>query len=176
MRRKIIYDCITNPGHEVIAEMERYFDSFQLITQNVDGLHRRAGNNKIIELHGNLWRVRCVEEGKTFDFLEVPLKTIPPTCQCGALIRPDVVWFGEMLPRDQLDAAFTAAQNCDVIMAIGTSAIVHPAASIPLIAKQSGAYLVEVNLEPTPLTQLADFSFQSKAGEILPKLWKFITK
>ncbi len=176
MRRKIIHECTPNPGHEIIAEMERYFENFQLITQNVDGLHGRAGNTKIIELHGNLWRVRCIEEGKTFDFLEVPLKTVPPTCQCGALIRPDVVWFGEMLPRDKLDAAFLAAQDCDVILTVGTSAIVHPAASIPILAKQSGAALVEVNLEPTPLTQLADYSFQGKAGEILPRIWKSITK
>jgi len=174
MRRKIIHDCKPNPAHETITKMEKYFDNFQLITQNVDGLHRRAGNESVIELHGNLWRVRCVEEGKIFDFEEVPLKEIPPVCSCGALIRPDVVWFGEMLPRDQLDAAFEAAQTCEVIFVVGTSGIVQPAASIPIMAKQSGALLIEVNLEPTPISTFADHSFLGKAGEVMPKLWKFI--
>ena len=174
MRRKIIHDCSPNPAHEIIAKMEKYFNNFQLITQNVDGLHKRAGNSKIIELHGNLWRVRCEEEGKTFDFMEVPLKEIPPTCECGALIRPDVVWFGESLPRDQIEGAFAAASDCEVMMVVGTSAIVQPAASIPIIAKQSGAFLIEVNLDPTPLTAIADYSAQGKAGILLPKLWNSI--
>lgn len=174
MRRKIIHGCSPNPAHETIAKMEQYFENFQLITQNVDGLHNRAGNESIIELHGNLWRVRCIEEGKTFDFNEVPLKDIPPVCPCGALIRPDVVWFGEMLPRDQLDAAFEAAQTCEVIFVVGTSGIVQPAASIPIMAKQSGAMLIEVNLEPTPISTFADHSFLGKAGEVMPKLWEFI--
>lgn len=174
MRRKIIHDTSPNPGHEIIAEMEQYFDNFQLITQNVDGLHQRAGSKNIIELHGNLWRVRCIEERKVFEFDEVPLTEIPPRCDCGALIRPDVVWFGEMLPREQLDAAFEAAQTCEVMFVVGTSAVVQPAASIPILAKQSGATVIEVNLEPTPLTDLVDYSFPGKAGKILPKLWKFI--
>ena len=176
MRRKIIHDCIPNPGHKTIAEMEKYFQDFQLITQNVDGLHARAGSKKIIELHGNLWRVRCIEEGKTYEFHEVPLKEIPPHCSCGGLIRPDVVWFGEMLPRDQLDAAFEAAHSCEIMFVAGTSGIVQPAASLPILAKQSGATLIEVNIEPTPISSFADYSFQGKAGEVLPKLWNFITK
>jgi NAD-dependent deacetylase len=176
MRRKIIHDCKPNPGHEIIAKMEKHFDDFQLITQNVDGLHRRAGNESVIELHGNLWRVRCTEEDKTFDFMEVPLSEVPPKCECGALIRPDVVWFGEMLPPNQLEGAFGAAESCQVMFVVGTSAIVQPAASIPVAAKQSGAHVVEVNLEPTPLTTLADYSFHGKAGEVLPKLWEFLVK
>jgi NAD-dependent deacetylase len=176
MRRKIIHDCTPNPAHKTIAQMEQYFDNFQLITQNVDGLHKRAGNSKIIELHGNLWRVRCVEEGKIFNFMEVPLKNIPPSCDCGSLIRPDVVWFGESLPRDAIDNAFAAAQDCDVMLVVGTSGIVYPAASLPMVAKQSGATVLEINLEPTPFTDLVDHSFLGKAGEILPKLWKSIKK
>jgi NAD-dependent deacetylase len=174
MRRKIIHDCSPNPAHDTIAEMERYFENFLLITQNVDGLHRRAGNSKIIELHGNLWHVRCMDEGRTFDFMEVPLKNIPPTCDCGALIRPDVVWFGESLPREAIDDAFAAAQDCNVMLVVGTSGVVQPAASLPIVAKNSGAVVIEVNLEPTPFTQLVDHSFLGKAGEVMPDLYKFI--
>ncbi len=174
MRRKIIHDCKPNPAHETIAEMEEYFDDFQLVTQNVDGLHNRAGNTKIIELHGNLWRVRCVAEGKTFEFMEVPLKKIPPTCDCGALIRPDVVWFGEPLPGEAIDDAFAAAHDCSVLLVVGTSGVVQPAASLPIVAKNSGAVVLEINLEPTPFTEFVDYSFMGKAGEVLPKLWKFI--
>lgn len=176
MRRKIIHDTKPNPAHKTIAEMEKYFDNFNLITQNVDGLHNRAGSKSIIELHGNLWRVKCIEEDKKFEFLEVPLSKIPPKCDCGALIRPDVVWFGEMLPQDQLEAAFEAAQKCEVMFVVGTSAVVQPAASIPILAKQSDATVIEVNLEPTPLTALVDYSFTGKAGEVLPNLWKHIIK
>jgi NAD-dependent deacetylase len=178
MRRKIIHDCKPNPAHETIAKMDGYFDDFLLITQNVDGLHQRAGSSSehTLELHGNLWRVRCMEEGKTFDFMEVPLKSIPPICDCGALIRPDVVWFGESLPMGALEDSFNAAQACDVLFVIGTSGIVQPAASIPIVAKQNGAFLIEVNLEQTPYTELADHSFLGKAGEILPELWQFIRK
>jgi NAD-dependent deacetylase len=176
MRRKIIHNCSPNPAHDTIADMEQYFENFLLITQNVDGLHRRAGNTKIIELHGNLWHVRCLEEGRTFDFMEVPLKIIPPTCDCGALIRPDVVWFGESLPREAIDNAFAAAQDCDVMLVVGTSGVVQPAASLPVVAKNSGAVVIEVNLEPTPFTDLVDYSFLGKAGEVLPDLWRFIKK
>jgi NAD-dependent deacetylase len=175
MRRKIIHDTKPNPAHDTIAEMEKYFDNFNLITQNVDGLHNRAGSKNIIELHGNLWRVKCMAEGKKFEFLEVPLSKIPPKCDCGALIRPDVVWFGEMLPQEQLEAAFEAAQKCEVMFVVGTSAVVQPAASIPIIAKQSGAIIIEVNLEPTPLSTLADHSFIGKAGEILSELWEKVS-
>lgn len=174
MRRKIIHDCKPNPAHETIAEMEKYFDNFQLITQNVDGLHNRAGNLNIIELHGNLWRVRCLEENRTFMFMEVPLKKLPPTCECGALIRPDVVWFGESLPREAIDNAFAAAQDCTVMLVVGTSGIVYPAAALPKVAKQSGATVIEVNLEPTPFTEFVDQSFMGKAGDVLPKFWEFI--
>ncbi len=176
MRRKIIHDCKPNPAHETIAEMEKYFHNFQLITQNVDGLHNRAGNKNIIELHGNLWRVKCMAEGKKFEFMDVPLKEIPPKCACGALIRPDVVWFGEQLPRDAMEGAFSAAQDCEVMIVVGTSGIVQPAASLPIIAKQSGAKLLEVNLDSTPFSALADCSIQGKAGEMLPKLWMSIKK
>ena len=124
----------------------------------------------MVELHGNLWRVRCLEEGKTADLQEVPLQTIPPRCACGGLLRPDVVWFGERLPSDAIQEAFRAAESCDVMLVVGTSALVQPAASLPLASKERGAYVVEVNLEPTWLTAVADESHHGKAGELLPEL------
>ncbi len=172
-RRQLIAKCQPNPAHHAIAFLERGSAEFLLITQNVDGLHRLAGNVRMVELHGNLWRVRCTEEEKTRENLDVPLPAIPPRCECGALLRPDVVWFGEALPPEALQKAFEFAESCDVFLMVGTSALVQPAASLPAIARRRGAYLVEVNLEPTPLTPLAHESYHGKAAEILPGLLAF---
>jgi len=169
-RRQLIAKCRPNPAHSAIAALEGRFQDFWLITQNVDGLHRMAGSRRIVELHGNLWRVRCLEEEKTTEQHDVPLREIPPRCACGGLLRPDVVWFGEALSPDAIREAFEAAESCDVMLVVGTSALVQPAASLPLVSKEHGAYVVEVNLEPTPLTALADESHHGKAGEILPRL------
>jgi NAD-dependent deacetylase len=124
----------------------------------------------MVELHGNLWRVRCLQDGRITEKLDVPLETIPPRCECGGPLRPDVIWFGEALPSEALDRAFEAAESCDVFLVVGTSAVVQPAASLPRVARNTGAYVVEVNLEPTPLTPIAHESHHGKAGEILPKL------
>jgi NAD-dependent deacetylase len=172
-RRQLIARCQPNPAHHVIAALERNAPEFLLITQNVDGLHRKAGSIRLVELHGNLWRVRCAREGRTTENFEVPLRETPPRCECGALLRPDVVWFGEALPADALRKAFDAAQSCEVFLVVGTSAVVQPAASLPMIAREHGAYVVEVNLEPTPLTSLVHESHHGKAGEILPRLLGF---
>ncbi len=169
-RRQRIARCRPNPAHHAIAWLERRAPEFLLITQNVDGLHRRAGSVRMVELHGSLWRVRCLAEGKTAENLEVPLRPIPPRCACGGLLRPDVVWFGETLPAEALHAAFGAAESCDLFFVVGTSALVQPAAWLPVIARRRGAYVVEVNLEPTPLTSLAHESHQGKAGALLPEL------
>jgi len=169
-RRQLIARCQPNSAHHAVAFLERHAREFLLITQNVDGLHRLAGSLRMVELHGNLWRVRCLEEGKTTENLAVPLPAIPPRCDCGALLRPDVVWFGEGLPPAALREAFDCAERCDVFLVVGTSAVVQPAASLPVIARRRGAYVVEVNLEPTPLTPLAHESHQGKAAEILPAL------
>ncbi|HSD51347.1 MAG TPA: NAD-dependent deacylase [Candidatus Methylomirabilis sp.] len=169
-RRQLVAKCQPNPAHHAIASLERQAQKFLLITQNVDGLHRLAGSVRMVELHGNLWRVRCLQDGSITERLDVPLETMPPRCECGGLLRPGVVWFGEALPPEALHTALEAAESCEIFLIVGTSAVVQPAASLPRIARNKGAYVVEVNLEPTPLTPIAHESHHGKAGEILPKL------
>ena len=168
-RRGLIAPVKPNPAHRMIARFEEHFPQFTLITQNIDGLHQKAGSRKVIELHGNIWRVRCTREGRVTENREVPLSEIPPKCPCGALLRPDVVWFGEALPEDALQEATNAARQCQIMLVVGTSAVVQPAASLPIIAKEHGASVIEVNVEPTPITPLADQSLLGPAGEILPR-------
>ena len=170
-RRQLIARCEPNAAHRTLAEMEEFFPNFTLITQNVDGLHQAAGSKRVLELHGNIWRVRCTAEGTVTENREVPLKEIPPRCGCGALLRPDVVWFGEPLPAEALEAAYRAAQNCDVMLVIGTSAVVQPAASLPIVALRSGTYVIEINPQETPLSPLVHESIRGPAGVELPKLW-----
>jgi NAD-dependent deacetylase len=169
-RRGVIGKAEPNPGHLAIAELERIFPHFSLITQNVDGLHCRAGNSKVIEIHGNLWQLRCVRDGRVQEDYRSPLPKLPPLCECGALLRPHVVWFGEPLNQGDLAQAYDTIKESDLLLVVGTSAIVQPVASFPLIAKKAGAMVIEVNREPTPLSSLADASFQGRAGEILPAL------
>ena len=170
-RRTLIGKKEPNPGHLVLSRWERHFSSFDLITQNIDGLHQKAGSTNILELHGNIWKVRCVEEGSITENHNTPLEEIPPHCpDCGALLRPHVVWFGESLSSSVIQNAFLLSSNCEVMFVIGTSAMVQPAASLPLSASQTGAKVVEINPDPTPLTAYSDFSFRGKAGEILPML------
>ncbi|MCS7286571.1 MAG: NAD-dependent deacylase [Anaerolineae bacterium] len=171
-RRQIIARSKPNPAHRTLAEMEEAFPHFTLITQNVDGLHQAAGSKRVLELHGNIWRVRCVKEGIVMENREVPLREIPPRCPCGALLRPDVVWFGEALPSDVLEEAFRAAGECEIMLVIGTSAVVQPAASIPLVAFRRGAAIVEINPQETPLSPYATETVRGKAGETLPLLWE----
>ncbi len=173
-RRGLISRAEPNPAHVVIAEMENHYPHFGLITQNVDNLHRRAGNKNIIKLHGDIWKVKCIEEGKKFDFCEVPLKEIPPRCKCGSLIRPDVVWFGEAMPVKEVTNAFSLAEECDVMLVVGTSALVQPAANLPFAAKAKGTSIIEINLAATPVSTIADVSLLGKAGETLPELWRLV--
>ena len=170
-RRQLIARCEPNAAHRTLAEMEEFSPNFTLITQNVDGLHQAAGSKRVLELHGNIWRVRCTAEGTVTENREVPLKEIPPRCGCGALLRPDVVWFGEPLPAKVLETAYRAAQSCDVMLVIGTSAVVQPAASLPIVALRSGAYVIEINPQETPLSPLVHESIRGPAGVELPKLW-----
>jgi NAD-dependent deacetylase len=169
-RRQIVAGKDPNPAHLGITRLDEALPDFVLITQNVDGLHARAGTKRIIELHGNIFRLRCTEEGHVIDNYDVPLPEIPPRCRCGALLRPDVVWFGEPIPEGVLTSAFEASRACGLMLVIGTSAVVQPAASMPLLAKQAGASVIEVNPDPTPLTPYVDISLQGKAGEIVPVL------
>jgi NAD-dependent deacetylase len=170
-RRELIANCAPNQAHLTLAEMEKSLPDFALITQNVDGLHRRAGSQKVVEFHGNLWDVRCTVEGTVREYRDVPLPEVPPHCQCGALLRPNVVWFGESLPEGAIAAAQEVAMSCDLMLVIGTSGVVHPAASVPLWAKQGGAYVMEINVQRTPISAYADEVILGPAAVEVPKLW-----
>jgi NAD-dependent deacetylase len=156
-----------NPGHLALVEMEKRAPQFLLVTQNVDGLHARAGSGRLIELHGNLHRFRCFENNCASDNFDVENGRCRSCC---GNLRPDIVWFGEMLPADGLESAVAAAAKCDVFFSIGTSSVVYPAADLWRRAKEGDAIVIEINKDPTPLTPLADHSFLGKAGEILPAL------
>ena len=117
---------------------------------------------KIVEIHGNLWRVRCTRDGSTSMLMDVPLQEIPPRCKCGALLRPDVVWFGESLPDDALDRSFRALEMCDTLIVVGTSGAVYPVASFPETVKGNGGFVIEVNTEETPISQIADVALYGK--------------
>src|ERR1700736_5644540 len=155
-RRQQALKAEPNTGHLALAEMERRAFEFLLVTQNVDGLHARAGSEQIVELHGNIHRFRCFDKNCTTDNFDVK----HGRCRsCGGNLRPDVVWFGEMLPTDALQAAIDAAETCDAFFSIGTSSVVYPAADLWRRAKECGAIVIEINKDPTPLTPLADHSF-----------------
>ncbi|MFQ6100108.1 MAG: NAD-dependent deacetylase [Anaerolineae bacterium] len=172
-RRGLIGACVPNAAHETLAEMEAALPGFTLITQNVDGLHQAAGSRNVLELHGNLWRVRCTGCGKVSEDRRAPLPEIPPRCpECAGLLRPDVVWFGESLPQEVLEAAWAAAARCWLMLVIGTSAVVQPAASLPLVALRNGAHLVEVNPAETPLSAHAHEVLRGPAAELLPRWWE----
>lgn len=174
-RREIVHNCEPNPGHLAIAEFEKYFDKVTVVTQNIDGLHARAGSNEIFEVHGNIERNYCVECKTFYDSPEIKESETTPKCEkCGGLIRPDVVWFGEALPMDIFSAGERAAEQSDICFIVGTSAVVYPAAYIPISAKQSGSYLVEVNVDKTEISSSVDLSLQGKSGEILPEIMKIV--
>ena len=173
-RRSLIGACQPNAAHRVLVEMAALLDDFTLITQNVDGLHRLAGSKKLVELHGNIWGLRCTAGCRPpWEDRTVPLPELPPRCpSCGALARPDVVWFGESLPGDALDAAFAAVRRCQLMLVVGTSALVNPAASLPLMALERGAYVVEVNPHPTPLSAVVNEAIRQPAADALPAWWR----
>ncbi len=175
-RRNIISNTKPNAGHEAITKFEKYFD-VTVVTQNVDNLHGRAGSKSIYELHGNIERNFCIQ-CRTFynknNFNST--QNVPKCSSCGGMIRPDVVWFGENLPQDVFSKAEQKAKECDICFIVGTSAVVYPAAYIPITAKQNGAYLVEINIEPTEITTSVDCSITGKAGEVLPELFGIVNK
>ena len=163
-----------NPGHYALAEMAKHIPEFTLITQNVDGLHRMAGSPRVIELHGNIQRVRCSECGMITETWGDDTAAVPRCTACGGMLRPDVVWFGESLPRAELESAVEAARTCEVYFSIGTSGVVQPAAALAHSAKNRGAVVVEVNAERTPLTPKVNFALHGKSGEVLPELVKAV--
>lgn len=176
-RRGIIARAQPNPGHRALAELERRAsglpggrESFTLITQNVDGLHERAGSRNVAKLHGDIWLLRCVGCGREERNEQVPLADLPPCCECGALLRPGVVWFGEPLPPDEWERAEQACRRAQVFLVIGTSAVVYPAAGLADVARQAGAKLAIVNPEPTPLDSVADWVLRGPSGDILTRL------
>ena len=168
-RRRIIDKAAPNHGHLALAEIERQKDKFTLITQNIDGLHQVAGSQNIIELHGNIWETRCEQCGFISKNYEVPLPQLPPKCsKCSENARPNVVWFGEIIPMELIDAALLSIEEADLMMIIGTSGVVEPAASMGLLAKQSDKKVLEINLDETPNTSIYDISIQAKSGAVLP--------
>ncbi|HEY7512092.1 MAG TPA: NAD-dependent deacylase [Vicinamibacteria bacterium] len=168
-RRETVAACAPNPAHRALAALEGRVPEFLLATQNVDGLHARAGSRRLVELHGSLWRVRCTGCGEVAARRE-PFPELPPRCRCGSVLRPDVVWFGETLPVEALQRAFTAAREAQVVLVVGTSSLVHPAAAIPEAALFAGACVVEVNPEPTPLSDRATVSLRGRAADVVPWL------
>ena len=164
-----------NPAHYALSGLEKLLPRFLLITQNVDNLHRRAGSREIVELHG------CIERYRCFDYAHKAQESTdwgdePPLCHCGSLIRPDVVWFGEPLPETELECAFGETQRCDVLLAIGTSGLVHPAAQLPSLAKQIGAYVIEINVRSSGITHTADLFLEGESGKILPEIVALVGK
>lgn len=165
-RRNFLEELTPNPAHHEIARWQDRFAEFTLVTQNVDGLHQKAGSRDVVELHGNIWRARCAVCGFTHDMSQAKR---PDAClECGDRLRPDVVLFGEMLPPGAFEFAAARAHSCELCFVVGTSALVYPAAGLPEIARSAGAYIVEVNPERTPLSSLCDEVLTGKAGEVLP--------
>ncbi len=173
LRKQVMTAIRPNAGHEAIVALERFY-RVSVITQNVDNLHQRAGSSVVHELHGNIERNFCSGCGKFYADAALRLETVPvPICPgCSGAIRPDVVWFGELLPAAEWDASVDAARWADIFFCVGTSGVVYPAASLPSVARQAGAMVVEINVEPTDLTPSMDESLFGPAGEVLPGIVK----
>lgn len=169
-RRELIGQAKPNPGHIALVKMSLRVPQFTLVTQNIDNLHQEAGSQDVLELHGNIQRTKCFGEGViVMEWVETG--DVPPLCpHCGDRLRPDVVWFGESLPGEILEQAIAAAAQCDILFSVGTSGLVHPAASIPLLAREHGALTVEINPQHTPLTPYMSYHLAGPSGEILPAL------
>lgn len=171
MRRRNMQSVRPNPGHFAIAEMERAFQEVVTITQNIDGLHQRAGSTRVLEVHGSLWRAHCLDHcGAVVEPFPWPAPEVPPPCRCGSILRPSVVLFGELLPEGAMEEATAHAATCDVCLVVGTSGAVWPAAGIPLVARRAGKLTVEVNPVETELTSELDLALRGPSGEILPRL------
>jgi NAD-dependent deacetylase len=170
-RRTIVHTVQPNAGHRALVEMETMFPRVTVVTQNIDNLHRRAGSSRVIELHGNIERNYCLQCGTQYgEGIVLRPDSVPSCPRCGGLVRPDVVWFGEMLPEDAWEEAVRACESADILISVGTSAVVYPAASLPLAAKRAGSFILEINPDPTPLTPSADEYLPGPAGTVLPLL------
>ncbi|MEQ1792763.1 MAG: NAD-dependent deacylase [Nitrospira sp.] len=169
-RRELIAMKQPNDAHVAVASLESRVNDFWLITQNVDGLHRRAGSTKLSEIHGNIWMVRCIRCGAVMENHQVPLPLLPHCGQCAGLLRPHIIWFGESLFEEDLARCAKQLQACDVLLVIGTSGVVYPAAGLAALAKEAGATVIEVNLDQTPQSNLVDIALRGRAKEIVPLL------
>lgn len=169
-RRARIAEAQPNPGHYALAQLSTRVPGFTLVTQNIDGLHQRAGSVDVIEYHGNIMRDRCTVEGRAAERDSSATGALPRCASCGALLRPDVVWFGELIPRNALFLADAAAAACDLFLSIGTSSLVYPAAGLAETALRQGAKLIEVNLNPTEMSGQAHLVLRGRSGEILPAI------
>ncbi len=173
VRYPILKEAKPNQGHLALAKMESQGKCQSVITQNIDGLHVEAGQRRVIELHGNTRRFYCMDCSKSLSLREAHQlvnRELPPKCNCGGLIRPDVVFFGESLPVEALEEASRASSECDVFIVVGSSLVVQPAAQLPVLAKQRGAQLIIINIGETPLDEMADFVFDESASVILSQL------
>jgi len=171
-RREQLGGVAPNAGHLALAEMEQRLPGFTLVTQNVDGLHQRAGNRRVVELHGNITRTKCFDERCLVESWE-ETGEVPPHCpSCGGNLRPDVVWFGEALPPEAFAQALSASRACELFLSIGTSSLVYPAAALPHEALEHRAVVVEINPNTTPLSLQASYCFRGPSGQILPALLK----
>jgi NAD-dependent deacetylase len=169
-RREIIATKRPNPAHHALVELEKRVSQFWLITQNVDGLHRDAGSQRLSEIHGNIWKVRCTACRRVSDNRQVPIPILPNCDRCGSLLRPHIVWFGESLAREDLEQSYAALESCEVLLIIGTSGMVYPAASFAPVAEQAGAFVAELNLDATPNSNVVDVSIRGRASELVPQL------
>ncbi len=169
-RRSVIAAAEPNAGHRALAQIERRVPRFTLITQNVDGLHDRAGSVSVLKVHGDIWTLRCTNCEREHRDLRPHLDPLPPVCYCGALERPAVVWFGEGLPDAIWEEAVSSSREADLFFVIGTSAVVQPAAGLVYLAKESGAKVVEINIEDTPVSSMVDLSWRAPAAEALPAI------
>jgi NAD-dependent deacetylase len=169
--KEIVDRARPNDGHKGLAKLEARDKLQTIITQNIDGLHQAAGNTDVIEFHGTFAWQRCMDCNKKYETRKVDISEIPPRCECGGILRPDAVFFGEIIPAEAMWRSRQAATDCDLMLVIGTSAVVQPAAMIPVIAKDNGAKIVEINPERTPLTdQISDYLIMGKAGEVMNRI------
>jgi NAD-dependent deacetylase len=168
----IIMGAKPNPAHIGLAELERMGYLSSVITQNVDGLHQAAGSRRVIEFHGSHRTLSCLKCSTTIDGTSLKFEDLPPRCsRCSSLLKPDVVFFGEPIPWEAQVSSLKESQSCSAVLVVGTSAVVYPAASIPITAKERGATIIEINMEPTPLTyQISDYLISGRAGEIIPAI------
>jgi NAD-dependent protein deacetylase/lipoamidase len=167
-RRQFVAGCTPSAGHNIIADIEKKKPETMVITQNIDGLHQKAGTRSIIELHGSLWRIRCDREGKVYENTEVPLQR--RKCSCGAYLRPDIVWFEDPLNQSAIFKASDAIQQCDILISVGTSGVVYPAAHLPIYAIQRRIPCIEINTERTTVSELYTYHLRGRASEMLERL------